>query len=251
MYRLHLPALSLFSAVLLGSCTAELKEENNRLADTIEAQERAVAALEAQNGQLRVELENLQADLARRDLAAQLGMAPGQTIRALLDTTAGEIDCELLPAAAPKTVANFVGLAEGTKPWRDQESREMRVGVPYYDGTIIHRIIPDFMVQGGDRTGLGTGGPGFTIDDEFNDSVRHEAGALSMANTGRPNTGGSQFFIAEAPAPQLDGKHTVFGSCAPLGLVKEIARLPRDEQDRPLKPVVLRKVRIVRSGEGR
>lgn len=251
MSRLRLPVLVLLSTALLGSCTAELKEENTRLLRTIEAQERQVATLEAENGQLRVQVEDLQADLERRDLAAQLGMTPGQSIHALLQTSVGEIQCELLPTAAPKTVANFVGLAEGTKPWRDPETREMRVGVPYFDGTIFHRTIPGFMIQGGDRTGSGTGGPGFTIEDEFNDKHRHDPGALSMANTGKPNTGGSQFFITEESAPQLDGKHTVFGTCAPVGLVAEIGAAPRGARDRPLDPVVLRTVRIVRSGESR
>lgn len=247
MRRLALLALS----VSLASCTAELKEENNRLLDTIRAQEREVARLEAENAQLQLQVDDYKADLERRDLAAQLGMAPGQKIFARLETSVGPIECELLPTAAPKTVANFVGLAEGTKPWRDPETREMRVGVPFYDGTIFHRVIPEFMIQGGDRTGTGRGGPGFTVDDEFNDKFRHDEGALSMANTGRPNTGGSQFFITEKPAPQLDGKHTVFGTCGPLNIVEEIARAERTPEDRPLEPVVLRRVTIVRSGASR
>ncbi len=251
MSSLRLPALLLLSTSLMASCTAELKEENNRLNETLATQEREVASLEAENGQLRVRVEDLEADIMRRDLAAQLGMSPGQSIHAFLETSVGQIDCELLPTAAPKTVANFVGLAEGTKPWTDPETRQVRIGVPFYDGTLFHRVIPEFMIQAGDPTGTGTGGPGFTIEDEFNDKHRHEAGSLSMANTGKPNTGGSQFFITEKPAPQLDGKHTVFGACQSLGVVVDIGKRPRDERDRPLEPVVLRKVRIVRSGGSR
>jgi peptidyl-prolyl cis-trans isomerase A (cyclophilin A) len=251
MSSLRLLTLLLLTAAVLSSCTAELKEENNRLNETLNAQEQAVASLEAENGQLQVRVADLEADLARRDLAAQLGMSAGQSIYAFLETSVGKIECELHPTAAPRTVANFVGLAEGTKPWTDPDTRQVRIGLPFYDGTIFHRVIPEFMIQAGDRTGTGMGGPGFTIEDEFNDKFRHTAGSLSMANTGKPNTGGSQFFITEKPAPQLDGKHTVFGTCAALGVVVDIGRSGRDDRDRPLEPVILRKVRIVRSGESR
>ena len=240
--------LTASGVALLASCTAELKEENNRLLDSIEAQERELARLESENGALRLQVDDYAADLERRELAAQLGMAAGERLHAQLATSLGLIECELLPAAAPKTVANFVGLAEGTKAWRDPDTREMKVGVPFYDGTIFHRVIPEFMIQGGDRTGTGHGGPGFSIDDEFNDKHRHEAGVLSMANTGKPHTGGSQFFVTERAAPQLDGKHTVFGTCTPVSLVAEIARVDRGPDDLPDDPIVLRTVRIIRSG---
>jgi len=242
--------LTAFLVSLTAGCTAELKEQNNALEDTIGTQERELARLEAENAQLKLEVEDLKSDLERRELAAQLGMVVGQSIYARLKTSVGTIECELLPHAAPKTVANFVGLAEGTKPWQDPETREMRMGKPFYDGTIFHRVIPGFMIQGGDRTGTGRGGPGFVIEDEFNDKFRHEPGALSMANTGKPNSGGSQFFVTEESAPQLDGKHTVFGTCE-TSLVKEIAGAPRNAEDRPDAPVVLEKVTIVRSGDRR
>lgn len=243
MYR-HLPIIVCIAA--LAGCTAELKEENNALLRTLEVQERELASVVTENGQLKLQLADLEAEKKRADLATSLGMHPGESIWALLLTSRGEILCELLPRSAPLTVANFVKLAEGSKPWQDHETKETVSGTPYYDGTLFHRVIPKFMVQGGDRSGTGRGTPGFVIPDEIDPALKHLPGTLSMANTGAPNTGGSQFFITEVAAPQLDGKHSAFGTCEPLSLIREIAGLPRDGSDRPLEPLLLRRATIHR-----
>ena len=129
---------------------------------------------------------------------------------AVFDTTEGSFTIRLFEKEVPRTVANFVGLAEGTKEWKDPATGQKQTG-PYYNGVIFHRVIDGFMIQGGDRLGTGTGGPGYNFADEFHPSLRHSrAGVLSMANAG-PNTNGSQFFITFGPTPHLDGKHTVFG----------------------------------------
>jgi len=128
---------------------------------------------------------------------------------AVFDTTEGSFTVRLFEKEVPKTVANFVGLAEGTKEWRDPSTGEKKTG-PYYDGIIFHRVISGFMIQGGDRLGTGTGGPGYNFGDEFHPSLRHSRpGILSMANAG-PNTNGSQFFITLGPTPHLDNRHSVF-----------------------------------------
>jgi len=143
-----------------------------------------------------------------------------------LHTNHGAIEVELFPDDAPKTVENFERLA--------------REG--FYDGVVFHRVIPDFMIQGGDPTGTGTGGPGYTFEDEINDH-KVERGALAMANAG-PNTNGSQFFIVTAAAcPWLDGKHTVFGRVtAGLDVVDRISELPRDARDKPREPATIERV---------
>jgi len=236
--------IAFFAAV--AGCTAELKEENNSLLRALEVQEREIAAVVTENGELKLRLADLEAQQKRADLAVSLGMRPGEDLWALLETSRGEVLCELLPASAPLTVANFVQLVEGKKPWQDQETKQMITGTPYYDGTLFHRVIPEFMIQGGDRSGTGRGTPGFLIPDEFDPKLKHLAGTISMANTGAPNSGGSQFFITDVAAPQLDGKYSAFGSCEPLSLIREIARAPRDENDRPLESILLRRATVHR-----
>ena len=147
---------------------------------------------------------------------------------ATLHTNHGAIEVELFPADAPKTVENFQTLA----------------GKRFYDGVIFHRVIPDFMIQGGDPTGTGSGGPGYTFEDEFNDH-KVDRGALAMANAG-PNTNGSQFFIVTTEAaPWLDGKHTVFGRVTDgMDVVDKIAELPRDARDKPHDDVVIESVSV-------
>jgi peptidyl-prolyl cis-trans isomerase A (cyclophilin A) len=161
------------------------------------------------------------------------------------DTTEGSFTVRLFEKEAPETVANFVGLAEGTKEWKDPSSGAKKTG-PYYDGVVFHRVINGFMIQGGDRLGTGTGGPGYTFGDEFHPSLRHtRAGILSMANAG-PRTNGSQFFITLGPTPHLDNKHSIFGEVVEgLDVVKKIGGVPT-RQDRPVKPVVMNKVTIKR-----
>jgi peptidyl-prolyl cis-trans isomerase A (cyclophilin A) len=165
---------------------------------------------------------------------------------ATLKTSMGEIVIQLFDDKVPKTVANFVDLAAGTKEWTDPKTRE-KVKRPLYNGTIFHRVIPGFMIQGGDPLGNGTGGPGYRFEDEFNPDLKHsKAGILSMANAG-PNTNGSQFFITEKPTPWLDGKHSVFGEVVKgQNVVDAIANVPRDMRDRPIKDVMLQEVVITR-----
>jgi peptidyl-prolyl cis-trans isomerase A (cyclophilin A) len=158
-------------------------------------------------------------------------------IFAVFDTTEGKFKIRLFAAQAPKTVENFVSLAEGTK-----------TGKPFYDGTIFHRVIPDFMIQGGDPEGTGRGGPGYKFADEFHAELKHtKPGMLSMANAG-PNTNGSQFFVTVAATPWLDNKHTVFGEVIEgYPVVEKIAKTPRGSQDRPSKDVKINSVKIERA----
>jgi len=169
----------------------------------------------------------------------------------LFDTSMGRLTCQLFSKEAPNTVANFIGLATGTKAWTDPITQEKVTGKPFYDGTLFHRVIPSFMIQGGDRLGTGTGDPGYYFEDEFSPALRFDVpGRLAMANSG-PNTNGSQFFITEDPVPQLNGKHTIFGQCDAHSvlLVGSIARVERNADDRPLTPVTLNKVTIVPVGQ--
>jgi peptidyl-prolyl cis-trans isomerase A (cyclophilin A) len=166
---------------------------------------------------------------------------------ATLVTSKGSIRVRLLPDHAPKTVANFVELATGKRSWRDPRDGKER-NEPLYDGTVFHRVIPGFMVQGGDPAGTGTGGPGYNFEDEVKGGPSFtKPGYLAMANSG-PNTNGSQFFITEAPTEWLTGKHTIFGEVIEgMDVVNEIARVPRDGRDKPKETVVLERVEIVES----
>lgn len=169
----------------------------------------------------------------------------------IFDTTMGRLTCKLFSKEAPKTVDNFIGLATGTKEWTDPVTQQKVTGKPFYDGTTFHRVIPNFMIQGGDRLGTGAGDAGYFFDDEFSPSLRFDVpGRLAMANAG-PNTNGSQFFITEVPVPDLNGKHTIFGQCDAhsVVLVGAIARVQRDAQDKPITPVVINKVTIVPDGQ--
>ena len=169
-------------------------------------------------------------------------------VYATLKTSMGDIVVQLFEDKAPNTVANFIGLATGTKEWIDPKTQG-KVKRPLYNGTIFHRVIPGFMIQGGDPLGNGTGGPGYRFADEFNPALRHaKGGILSMANAG-PNTNGSQFFITLAPALHLDNHHSVFGEVVKgQDVLVAIGNVPRDSNDRPLKDVVLKEVIISRGG---
>jgi peptidyl-prolyl cis-trans isomerase A (cyclophilin A) len=165
---------------------------------------------------------------------------------AIMDTTMGKIKIKLFKDEAPNTVANFVDLAEGRKEWKDPKSGEKKKS-HFYDGLVFHRVIPDFMIQGGDPVGNGTGGPGYNFKDEFHPNLKHsKPGMLSMANAG-PNTNGSQFFITVAPTPWLDGKHSIFGEVVEgYDVVKAISNAPRDmSNDRPKTEVKIKTLKIV------
>jgi peptidyl-prolyl cis-trans isomerase A (cyclophilin A) len=174
--------------------------------------------------------------------------ATPQTLRAVFQTTMGTISCELYPDKAPMTVDNFVGLATGTKEWTNPSSHAKKRNTPLYDGTIFHRVIPGFMIQGGDPLGNGAGDPGYSFKDEFSSLRFDQPGRLAMANSG-PNTNGSQFFITDAPTPHLNNRHTIFGQCTPMSVISAIARVPRDPTDKPFKPVKIIKLRILKPGQ--
>ncbi len=184
-------------------------------------------------------------DEATRNLAGQ------GVLTAIIETSMGSFTCELFEKSAPNTVANFVGLARGLRPFRDPVSGEWKK-TPFYDGLIFHRVIPGFMIQGGDFTGRGSGNIGYSIADETNAPHSFaQGGMMAMANRG-PNTGDSQFFITEGPTTALDdggragGHYQIFGQCKEAGLVKTIARTPRDLNDRPMQDVRIKRVTIER-----
>ncbi len=166
-------------------------------------------------------------------------------LHAHFTTSLGAFTIRLFDEDAPNTVANFVGLAEGTKEFVDPKTRQ-KVTRPFYDGLIFHRVIDGFMIQGGCPAGQGTGGPGYTFEDEFSPKLKHRgAGVLSMANSG-PNTNGSQFFITLAATPWLDNRHSVFGEVVDgLDVIKKIGIAPT-RNDRPVTPITIDSVKITR-----
>src|SRR4051794_26652949 len=192
---------------------------------------------------------------AKKPAAKSRGPVPtGPT--AIIDTTAGKMTCKLFDKQAPEGVANFIGLAEGTKGGKTPTTGKSMKGTPLYNGTIFHRVIPEFMIQGGTPFGTGSGQVGFNFGLEIAPGlVFDRPGRLAYANTGLPNSNGSQFFITETPQPGLDGGYTIFGQCdtATVALVKKIARAPRDQRpnagDRPFTPVKISKITIVRAGK--
>jgi peptidyl-prolyl cis-trans isomerase A (cyclophilin A) len=162
------------------------------------------------------------------------------------ETSEGRFTVRLFEEQAPKTVANFVGLAWGSKEWKHPATGSLEKR-PFYDGIVFHRVIDGFMIQAGDPLGQGTGGPGYTFADEFHPDLRHDkAGILSMANAG-PNTNGSQFFITLAPTPHLDNRHSVFGEIVEgMDVVRTIGKVPTSRGDRPVTAVVMNKIIIER-----
>ena len=161
-------------------------------------------------------------------------------------TSEGNFTVRLYDQEAPKTVENFVGLAEGSKEWSDPRTNQ-KLNQPYYDGTIFHRVIDGFMIQGGDPLGQGIGGPGYTFADEFHPTLRHsKAGILSMANRG-PNTNGGQFFITLGPTPHLDDRHSVFGEVVDgMDVVRKIGSTRTGDRDRPVNDVIINSIKIER-----
>ncbi len=208
----------------------------------------AVAATTSLLGQTPAELPDAPSTTAH--LVAPV-LPTGPTV--LLDTTMGRLTCKLYTKEAPVTTANFIGLATGTKDWIDENQKKRRSH--FYDGTTFHRVIPEFMIQGGDPQGTGMGDPGYFFQDEIDPGLVFDVpGRLAMANAGAgpsgTGTNGSQFFITEVPVPQLNGKHTIFGQCddASVALVTAIARVDRDGSDKPRVPVVVNKVTVVPVG---
>jgi len=167
---------------------------------------------------------------------------------ATLETSMGPIRVRLFPDTAPKTVENFIGLATGAKRWRNPATGAEETG-PLYDGTVFHRVIPNFMIQGGDPLGNGRGGPGYQFEDEVDGPHRFDRpGYLAMANAG-PHTNGSQFFITQVPTPWLDGKHTIFGEVVEgMEVVDAMAAVDRDPMDRPVEDLRLERVTIEQNG---
>jgi peptidyl-prolyl cis-trans isomerase A (cyclophilin A) len=165
---------------------------------------------------------------------------------AIIYTSMGNIVCRLFEKEAPKTVANFRGLANGSKPWKDPATGEMK-HQPLYSGTTFHRVIPQFMIQGGDPEGNGEGDPGYEFADEIDPNLNFDRpGVLAMANHG-PNTNGCQFFITVAPAPHLNGHYTIFGEVVSgQEVANAISEVPRNEDDKPLTPVKILKIAIRR-----
>ncbi len=162
----------------------------------------------------------------------------------VIQTSEGAITVKLWADKAPKTVANFVGLATGSKEWTDPKTREKKKGKSLYEGTIFHRVIPNFMTQGGDPTGTGMGGPGYQFEDETSPSDNFDRpGLLAMANAG-PNTNGSQFFITLAATPWLNGRHTIFGEVTEgMDVVQKIVAAPRGAMDRPNSPISIKSIK--------
>ena len=181
--------------------------------------------------------------------AAALVHPNGPTV--VMDTSMGRITCQFFQKQAPNAVANFIGLAEGSKEWTDPTTSKKMRHKPLYDGTTFHRVIPEFMIQGGDPAGTGAGDPGYTFADEFDPNLNFDVpGRLAMANSG-PNTNGSQFFITEQGYDSLNQHYTIFGQCdeSSVSVVKSIARVQRDGNDKPLVSVVLKKVTIIPEGQ--
>ncbi len=182
------------------------------------------------------------------DLAGYVKNVPGTGTKLLaqLDTSMGTIHCELFGDKAPVAVANFVGLATGQKPWLNPSTGSVEQKKPYFDGLTFHRVIAGFMIQGGDPLGAGTGGPGYNFDNEIDRSLTMDPGALAMANTGHPNSNGSQFFIMEGSKPGLLGGYTIFGQCSDADVVKKITSVKTDGNDKPEQPVNITKITITK-----
>lgn len=224
---------SLFAIMLFLGCSAESNKSAKESGTTTKkATESTKAPAETEK---KVE----------KSAAVVVPAVDGEGVFADINTNMGMITVKLEFEKTPLTVANFVGLAEGTK-----ENTAKGLGTPYYDGIIFHRIIKGFMIQGGDPTGTGRGGPGYNFNDEIDPSLKHTGpGILSMANAG-PGTNGSQFFITHAATPHLNGRHTVFGNVvAGMDVVNAIANVQTGRADMPVNPVVMNTVRIRRIGE--
>src|SRR5579863_7565311 len=215
----------------------------------------ALLLLIAASGALAQSNSSTQAAPAAKPATAAKPAAPAHPApskpTAIINTSVGKMTCTLFPDKAPIGVENFIGLASGTKDWKNPVSGANKHGVPLYDGTIFHRLIPGFMIQGGDPAGNGSGDPGYKFKNEVSSELLFDKpGRLAYANSG-PDTNGSQFFITEVATPHLNGNYTVFGQCdeAAVTLVKQIARMARDpSNDKPFRPVRITHISVTRPG---
>ena len=229
----------------------ELLAERDELRAQVDDLDQLVQQTEAERDAWKSRAESLRGRLDEqrtRETYVRLGLEAGDALTATLETNHGDLSCALWPDKAPVAVLNFVELAEGTRAWRDPRTG-LEVERRFYDGLTFHRVIPRFVIQGGDPLANGTGGPGYKFEDEIvPGAVFDRPGLLAMANAG-PDTNGSQFFVTEGAVPTLNGKHTIFGECDEIDVIKEIARVEADANDKPLSPVTLRRVTITR-GDG-
>jgi len=240
------------AAFFAGCANAELEQKVKDLETNKTQCEKDLKSAEAAKRSLQQKLAQAQTEAPKVNLdevGKTLGVKPGDKLYATLDTSMGTVVAELFWDKVPPTVTNFVQLAEGAKEWTDPKTGKQEKK-PLYSGTIFHRVIPDFMVQGGDPQGNGTGGPGYTFADEFHPSLKHDVpGVLSMANSGR-NTNGSQFFITEKETPWLDRRHSVFGRVTEgLDLIPKMTRVEKADGEGGSKPrvdIVLKSVTIGR-----
>lgn len=232
------PLMRLWIALFACSCASS--RQFDALQAALVSQGARITALEAA-------LESREQAAAREAAVAEvraLIQAPGDTrLRATIATSLGDIRCDLFLDDAPRNVANFVQLAEGTRAWVDPRTSQPGVGSPW-PGTRFHRVIPDFVIQGGDPLGDGTGRPGYFVEDEFSNRDFSTAGMLAMANAG-PDTNGMQFFVTGGAVPWLDGRHTIIGECD-LPVVERIMAVKTGPGDKPVEPVELRAVTIER-----
>jgi peptidyl-prolyl cis-trans isomerase A (cyclophilin A) len=252
---MRLSSWILVATLLAAGCgKAELEARVQKLEKDVEACRTEKAGLEQQKRALEKKLAEAPkppppppANL--ESIATSLGIKVGDKLYAKFETSMGTLVTELYWDKAPTTVTNFVELAEGKKEWTDPSGKKSKR--PLYDGTMFHRVIPKFMIQGGDPNGNGTGGPGYKFADEFHPSLRHTGpGVLSMANSG-PNSNGSQFFITEVATPWLDNKHSIFGQVVQgLELIPTITNVEKEAGDKsnskPKTPITLKKVTILR-----
>ncbi len=247
-FKTLLAAQAVLLALHVMGCGQEAQQKLKECEDEVQR-------LTQENSRLETEvtrLENRAATLEReikestaRIVGTRMGIrGPDVDLVATLETDKGVIRIRLNWLSTPYNVQNFVELARGTREWIDPATGK-RVKRPLYNGTLFHRIVPDFVIQGGDPTGTGKGGPGYTLPDEFDPRLKFDhAGVVAMANTG-PNTNGSQFFITLGPQPDLNGKYTIIGEVIEgLDVVKAIGNAEIDEKERPKHPVTLRKVTI-------
>lgn len=233
--------MTLFLTMLLACKDQATIDENEKLKLRVADLERTNDRLAKDNDALKIQVDRVKKDEDAAK-AAEAAKALGVS-KVTFKTSEGDIHCTFRLTEAPETIKNFVQLARGEKEWTHPKTKEVSKK-PLYDGTIFHRVIPEFMIQGGDPLGSGMGGPGYEFADEVGPFTKFDKpGLLAMANHG-PATNGSQFFITEGTPTHLNGKHTIFGDCSDLDVVKKIARVPADGNNKPLDDVLLKKVVI-------